>query len=290
MLNIFLLSMIFIPQEKNTFDIQGHRGCRAEMPENTVEGCVHAVELGVTTLELDVVITGDQKVLVSHEPWMSSEYCLDPSGKRVALSAEKQHNIYRMETSLIQQYDCGSIGHPRFPRQRKMRTVKPLLENLIDSVEEAAYRKGRSPIRYNIEIKSSKKEEGLFHPAPDVFVKAVMEVVTRKGISDRTIIQSFDIRILQELKKRKAPVTISLLVANVRSPAGNIRKLGFIPDLYCPYYKLIGKRQIARLHDQQVRVIPWTVNEADDMRRLIGMGVDGIITDDPALLIRILNP
>lgn len=282
--------MIIIPQEKNPFDIQGHRGCRAEMPENTIEGCLHAVDLGVTTLELDVVITGDQKVLISHEPWMSSEYCLDPSGNIIHPAKEKKHNIYRMATTLIQQYDCGAIGHPRFPRQRKLHAVKPLLDDLIDLVEEAVQRKGRPPIRYNIEIKSSKKEEGRFHPSPDVFVNAVMEVVTRKGISDRTIIQSFDIRILQELKKRNAPVAISLLVANVRSPAGNIRKLGFTPDLYCPYFKLIGKKQIVLLHDRKVRVIPWTVNDAEDMKRLIAMGVDGIITDDPALLIRVLNP
>lgn len=282
--------MIIIPQEKTPFDIQGHRGCRAEMPENTIEGCLHAVELGVTTLELDVVITGDHRVLVSHEPWMSSEYCLDPSGNVIHPAKEKTHNIYTMETALIQQYDCGSIGHPRFPRQQKMRAVKPLLEDLIDSVEEAVQRKGRSPIRYNIEIKSSKKEERRFHPSPDVFVNSVMEVVARKGISARTIIQSFDVRILQELKRQKAPVAISLLVANVRSPGFNIRKLGFTPDLYCPYYKLISKKQMARLHEQQVRVIPWTVNDAREMERLIGMGVDGIITDDPALLIRVLNP
>ena len=116
-------------------DIQGHRGARGLMPENTVPSFIHALTLGVTTLELDVVVSRDSQVVVSHEPFLSSTICLSPDGKAIPVEEEKRYNLYQMDYDDIRRADCGSKGNPRFPEQRKMAVAKPLLTEVIDSVE-----------------------------------------------------------------------------------------------------------------------------------------------------------
>ncbi|MFO0414793.1 MAG: glycerophosphodiester phosphodiesterase family protein, partial [Bacteroidota bacterium] len=113
------------------FDLQGHRGCRGLMPENTIPAMLHAMDLGVTTLELDVVISADGKVVVSHEPWMSSEIATKEDGKQVIHAEEKNLNLFRMNYTEIQKFDVGLKPHPRFPDQKKMKVVKPLLTDVI---------------------------------------------------------------------------------------------------------------------------------------------------------------
>ncbi|MEP6647758.1 MAG: glycerophosphodiester phosphodiesterase family protein, partial [Saprospiraceae bacterium] len=151
---LFLLLLIQPAMAQKKIDWQGHRGCRGLMPENTMPGFMKAVELGVTTLELDVVISKDGQVVVSHEPWMSSIICSHPDGTPVTKSEEKTLNLYNMDYSEIQTYDCGKRGNPDFPSQMQVGTVKPTLKMVIRSVEVfAAENKFRQP-RYNIELKS----------------------------------------------------------------------------------------------------------------------------------------
>ncbi len=117
------------------FDIDGHRGCRGLMPENTIPAMLKAIDLGVNTLEMDVVITADDKVVVSHEPFFNHEITTLPSGKTFEEKDEKQYNIYRMTYDSVLKYDVGIKPHPRFPLQQKMNVQKPLLSVLIDSME-----------------------------------------------------------------------------------------------------------------------------------------------------------
>lgn len=270
-------------------DIQGHRGCRGLMPENTIEGFIQALKLGVTTLEMDVVITSDMKVLLSHEPFMSHEICLDPDGNEITEAREKSHNIYLMTTDRVRQYDCGSKFHPRFPGQQKFRVSKPLLSEVIDSVETFILSAGIPKVDYNIEIKSTPSTDNKFHPEPSVFADLLYQLLLEKGIESRTVIQSFDPRPLRYLREKQSEVRLSLLVENVRSPDWNIRRLGFSPDIYSTYFKLISSRRVRKLQSQGIKVIPWTVNETIEMLQMMDLGVDGIITDYPDRLKELLS-
>jgi glycerophosphoryl diester phosphodiesterase len=108
------------------FDLQGHRGCRGLMPENTIPAMLKAIDLGVTTLEMDVVITKDNKVVVSHEPWMEKEITTKPDGSFINTTVESmEFNIYKMNYDEVVKYDVGMKPHPRFPNQQKMKVVKP---------------------------------------------------------------------------------------------------------------------------------------------------------------------
>lgn len=271
------------------FDIQGHRGCRGLMPENTIAAFLKAVELGVTTLELDVVITVDHQVLVSHDPFMSHEICMTPDGTLIGKHDEKSHNIFKMSAATAQQYDCGLKEHKKFPDQQKMKAAKPLLSDMIEAVESYVAVHNLKPVYYNIETKCTPGGDGVFHPEPEVFAELLMKVVYQKNIAPRTLIQSFDVRTLQYLKLQKAPVQLVLLVENIRGVTYNLKKLGFNPDVYSPYYKLLTANRIKFLHEKGLRVIPWTVNETKDMQNLITKGVDGIITDYPDRLIEVLK-
>ena len=115
------------------FDVQGHRGARGLLPENSIPGFKRALELGVTTLEMDVVIAADSTVVVSHEPWMSQVICRRPDGSPV--EAADEFNLHRMTYEEIRLFDCGSRGHPLFPRQTKMPVTKPRLSDVIDAAE-----------------------------------------------------------------------------------------------------------------------------------------------------------
>lgn len=272
---------------QNSFDIQGHRGCRGLMPENTIPAFLHAVKLGVTTLELDVVISQDHQVVVSHDPFMSAAICLDPSGREISKVDEKDHNLYRMTYEEIKQYNCGSKPHPGFPGQENQRACKPLLSMVVDTVERYTRENNLDPVWYNIETKCKPETDGLFHPQPTEFVAILIEVIQDLGIADRVSIQSFDIRTLHLVKELFPSISTVLLVQNIKSIDKNLEELGFNPDVYSPNYHLLKKRSIEELHARGIRVIPWTVNRTKDMERLIGWGVDGIITDYPNQLIRL---
>ncbi len=284
-----VIQLVFMNGAIAQFDIQGHRGCRGYMPENTIPSFIRAVQSGVTTLELDVVITSDNKVLVSHEPYMSHLICKTPEGNDILKAQEKSHNIYRMTAELSQKYDCGEKVHPDFPDQVKMKINKPLLSEVIDTVEKYIADNNLKPVWYNIETKCTPSGDTVFHPDPNSFADLVMQVISSKNVSDRTMIQSFDVRILQHLHQLQSKVHLVLLVENLKGVDYNLKKLGFAPGVYSPYYKLINKQDIKLLHSKVIRVIPWTVNNEKDMIRLIDKGVDGIITDYPDRLINVIS-
>src|SRR5687767_8397177 len=118
------------------FDKQGHRGCRGLMPENTIAGMIHAFGMGVTTLELDVVITKDKQVVLSHEPWFGEDITTKPDGTYMGPREERTYNIYWMTYEQVKTFDVGMKPHPRFPQQQKIKAVKPLLKDLIDSIRQ----------------------------------------------------------------------------------------------------------------------------------------------------------
>ncbi|MCU7549014.1 glycerophosphodiester phosphodiesterase [Chitinophagaceae bacterium LB-8] len=273
------------PDQMPGFDLEGHRGCRGLMPENTIPAMLIALDLGVTTLEMDAVITKDSQVILSHDPYFNHEISSKPDGSSVSENEEKQLNIFKMLYKEVEQYDVGMKPHPRFPGQRKMNAVKPLLRDVIDSVEHYIKTNKLQPVFYNIETKSTPYTDGLYHPAPFQFVELLMKVVKDRGIGKRTIIQSFDIRTLQYLHKRYSSIKTSLLIEDFdkRGVDEQLRALGFNPSIYSPHYSLVTKELIKKCHEKSIKVIPWTVNDLSEMQQLKNMGVDGLISDFPDL-------
>ncbi|MBD2754696.1 glycerophosphodiester phosphodiesterase family protein [Spirosoma validum] len=283
---VLLVCLINSSAAQTIFDLQGHRGGRGLMPENTVPAFLKALDLGVKTLEMDVVISKDRQVVVSHEPYFSAAYSISPDGKPVDKRDQKKLVLYHMDYVDIRQYDVGSNGNSAYPEQQKIKTYKPLLSEVIEQAE--AYRKKKNlPIfSYSIEIKSEPSQYNKSQPEPAAFGDLVEAVIRKQSITERTIIQSFDFAVLKHWKQQViagnyANVRLSALVASLHRPEKSIRKLGFKPDIYSPHFRLLNKAKIARLHEQTIKVIPWTVNKRRDMLRLKEWGVDGLITDYP---------
>ena len=263
------------------FDLQGHRGARGLKPENTIPAFMAALDYGVTTIELDVVITKDNQVILSHEPWMSHEFCLKADSTPISLQEEQLLSIYKMDYAEVMQYDCGLKMHPRFPEQEKMIMYKPRLRDVIAAVEDHIKSFSSYEVDYNIEIKSAKEGDNKFHPAPDVFSDLVYQLIDQYLPWERVVIQSFDFRVLKYWKKKYPHVRLAALVENKNSMEANLKALGFSPSIYSPEFVLLSPAVIATLHQKKIRVIPWTVNEVADMKKMKAWGVDGIITDYP---------
>ncbi len=267
------------------FDKQGHRGGRGLMPENTIPAMLNAIELGVTTLETDAVITRDKQVILSHEPFFNHEITTKPNGEYVVEAEEKKLNIYTMSYAETQTYDVGKKQHPRFPLQKKMAATKPLLSNLIDAAENYTNIHGKQPIFYNIETKSNPATDDLYHPSPKEFVDLIIAVIKNKKIEKRVSIQSFDIRTLQYLHQQYPTIRTVLLIEDVdkKKFQEQITQLGFVPNVYSPHYSLVTPQLVSACHQKKVSIIPWTVNDQETILQLKAMGVDGIISDFPNL-------
>lgn len=278
-ISLFLVTVSASAQSE--FNLQGHRGCRGLLPENTIPAFLKAIELGVNTLELDVVISKDFRVIISHEPYMNYITCLDSLGKPISKVHQKEFRIYDMTIDQIRKFDCGSLPDPDFPDQQKMNVTKPLFSDMIDAVEQYVSQHNLAPVHYNIEIKSSIEGDNIFHPAPDAFIDLVVRVIQEKGITGRMNLQSFDIRPLQYLHNRYPDLKTALLISNINSLRKNIRLLGFTPNGYNPYYKLVSKKLVKEVHSRGMTLNVWTVNKEEDMRRMKSFGVDGLITDYP---------
>ena len=266
-------------EETMDFDLQGHRGARGLFPENSVAGFLAAVDLQVNTLEMDVVISKDGKVVVSHEPWISSVICSGSDGSPVPEG--KELNMYQMTYEEIELFDCGSKPHPDFPLQAKLTTQKPLLSEVVQKVENMVDTLGIDPPFYNIEIKSTTEGDNIFHPEPKEFCQLVYDQLSELGITERTIIQAFDVRALQAMKQIDSAIPVALLIYESQGFENDLEKLGFTPEIYSPYFKLVDDDLVQSCKANKIKLIPWTVNEEDDMIELLEMGVDGIITDYP---------
>ncbi len=272
-------------QTQAQLDVQGHRGCRGLMPENTIPAMLRAIDLGVTTLEMDVVITSDNRVVLSHEPFMNAEISTRPDGTTFSTKEQKQYNIFRMTLAELQRWDVGMKPHPKFPRQQRIPAVKPLLEDVIDSVEAYVRQKGLKPMRYNIETKCQPATDEIYHPGPQRFAALLMEVVMKKKVSERVTIQSFDIRTLQVIHTSHPIMSLAYLIENTNKLAveDNITRLGFTPAIYSPAFQLVDPKLLDACRKLGMKIVPWTVNDKENIDRLIAMGIDGLITDYPDL-------
>ena len=267
------------------FDQEGHRGCRGLMPENTIPAMLHALDLGVTTLEMDICFSKDKKAFLSHEPFFNHEITTKPDGSFIEEKDEKNYNLFTMDYDSIIKYDVGLKPHPRFPQQEKLKAVKPLLADIFDAVKQYMKTAKRPFPYFNIETKTTASTDNIYHPGPATFVELLMNVIKENDMEQYVIIQSFDFRTLQYLHQHYPAIKTAMLIEDYdkRSLEEQLTALGFTPTIYSPAYVLATEERIKKCHQQNIKVVPWTVNDKKETDRLKALGVDGIISDYPNL-------
>lgn len=303
MKNLFFTSLILIlaqcqpPAVPNTtFHIHGHRGCRGLRPENTIPAFIHAMEWGVDVLELDVVITGDSQVLVSHEPMMNPEIMAYPDGQVREFMDE---NIYTMTAAEIQSYPCGTRPHPRFPEQLSIPTFKPLLRQVVDTVSAFIAQRGIQQPLYNIELKTICEQDSqgnsifgddIYHPQPSRYAEIFLREIESLRIHDHLVLQSFDPRILEALHQQAPDIPLVFLSEDtLKTAAAKLSELSFVPHGFSVYYPMIDAALVEYCQTRGIQLIAWTVNETTAIEHLVQLGVQEIITDYPNRAVEVRN-
>lgn len=281
---------------QKTFHVQGHRGARGLLPENTIASCCKAVALGVDGLEIDVVVSKDNQLVVSHEPWMSPLFCSLPEeelGERTPDAfvnrTPRLHKgvlLKHLTVPEIQQYDCGILGNPYFPTQEAIKSYKPTFYELVSAVHAFCETENLKKPFWNIEVKSHPHWYGRMVLPPPSFVRLLANEIKKIGLDapSKSYISSFDPHFLKEMKRQTPSVKMAFLTENRYSFLQNIRQLGFLPAIYSPYYKFLRKRTVENAHKHGVKIVTWTVNDVKTAAILRGWKVDGLITDFPNLI------
>jgi glycerophosphoryl diester phosphodiesterase len=293
-------------RQASRFDLQGHRGARGLRPENTLAGFTRALELGVSTLEMDCAVTRDGVVVVSHDSMLNPDLTRGPDGKFLPAAGPPLHTLSFAE---LQRYDVGRMRPgseyaARFPEQQAADGQRfPRLADVYAVVRKS----GNRDVRFNLETKLDPLQPQLT-ASPEVFVKGMLAVIQEAGMASRTTIQSFDWRTLS-LVHRSAPelVTVALtdqqpgddtVQAGKPGPSPWLGGLdvddygGSVPRtvkangsrIWSPNYLDLDARHVAEAHALGLAVIPWTVNDPKEMERILALGVDGMISDRPDLL------
>lgn len=228
---------------------------------------------------MDVVLSKDSMLIVSHEPWISMDICQQPPAWTMD---GEGFNIYRMPAKAMQEIYCGTIPQKRFPEQLEIPVHKPILTDLVHTIKHYCDSTGKHLPSLNIEIKSQKEWEWQFQPSPVVYVRRFLERFDGLDYPAEITVQSFDPRILIELNTLRPDIPLVYLTDKIGSnPEKAVEELGFKPAVYSPYFKLVGKKDVKSCRALGMRMVVWTVNERKDFERMIELGVDGIITDYP---------
>lgn len=266
-----------------TIAVHGHRGSRGTVPENTIPAFEAALMGEADVLEMDLGVTKDGVVVVSHEPKVTPERCLAPEGKKL----EKPVPLRSLTLAELKRYDCGTLLNPKFPQQLAVPGESmPTLDEVFALVKASAY-EAAAKVEFNIETKIFPYEPEL-SPAPAEFARLVADMVKKHGLEKRVMVQSFDVRTLKELKKiapaiRTSQLTYEELVDIV--PALKSAKA----DIWSPNYKWLTAEAVKEAQEAGIKVAPWTINTAKEWDAAIAAGVDAIITDYPAALVEYLK-
>jgi len=264
------------------FNKEGHRGSRGLMPENTIPAMLKAIDLGVNTLEMDVVLSKDNKVVISHDIFFNPDITTTPEGNTLTKKEAEERLLYHMNYDSIRKYDVGLKYYKEFPQQQKIAAHKPLLAELIDAADAHA-KANHSSIIYNIELKANPAWDGLKQPPVEELVDRTMQVVKEKNLYSRCYLQSFDFRAMQIIHKKYPYMTTAVLIGGgeKRTLEQQLLDLGYTPEMYSPAYALVTEELVNACHKRNIKIIPWTVNTVEEMKNLKALGVDGIITDFP---------
>ncbi|MGH8765882.1 MAG: glycerophosphodiester phosphodiesterase [Burkholderiales bacterium] len=293
----------------SAFDLQGHRGARGLAPENTLPAFQRALELGVTTLELDVGVTRDGVVVISHDTALNPNHTRDASGRFLEAPGPAIHSLTWAQ---LQAYDVGRLKPGtdyarQFPDQRPVDGTRiPRLADLFDLVK----RSGDDKLRFDIETKLDPSRPGEA-PDPEAFAHALVAEIRKAGMSARATVQSFDWRTLQVVQNIAPEIPTAYLTIQRRfdnigasRPEGSpwtagfeFRAYGSVPKmikaagggLWSAYIEDLDAQNVKEAQGLGLKVLAWTVNDPAAMARMIELGVDGLITDRPDLARKLLE-
>jgi glycerophosphoryl diester phosphodiesterase len=249
--------------------VHGHRGARARMPENTLPAFTYAIEQGVDALEMDMAVTKDNVIVISHDPILHSPVCTGPKESAV---------IHELTLAEVRQWDCGALQNPRFPTQKAIASTRmPTLDDIFQLA-------GRGRFDYNIETKSF-PDKPQYTPPPDEFARMVLAKIRQYKLEKRVILQSFDFRTLVAMRKLAPEIRLSALIENDDRDFPAVVQEAANAEIVSPEFHLVTPAKVAAAHARGIQVVPWTADTPQDWDMLIQAGVDAIITDDPATLI-----
>lgn len=303
-LSIVILSFVLIfanAEDYENFDVQGHRGCRGLMPENTLAGFKYAIEeLNVNTIELDVGITKDKVLVLNHDTYLNPART---SKNGEFLSDNTRIYIKDLTLDEVKEYDVGILKNEySFPGQKQIESEKiPTLQEVIDLVKNYEEKTGKK-VRMNIETKINVLSPVETFPA-ELFEDLLLNIIYQNEIQDQVSIQSFYWKTIMDIKASNPEITTVALISNSRlrytewfnglniddfeSFAEFIQASN--ADVLSMSYKDLKRDYISDLQDLGLKVIPYTINDVYYMKKFIARGVDGIITDYPNILNDVLG-
>jgi glycerophosphoryl diester phosphodiesterase len=262
---MMVMTMTLTPQ---TIQVHGHRGARAVLPENTIPAFEYAIKTGVDVLELDLAVTKDNVLVVSHDPTMNPAFCEGPSGPTI---------IREMTLAQLRQWDCGKKANPQFPKQKAVPGTR------VPTLDEVLALAVRGSFHFNIETKISQARPNLA-PPPEEFSQLLADVIRKHNLVNRVMVQSFDFRTLHAMKKILPQVRLSALYEKGPNDFVTIAKEANA-GIVSPRVDLVTPPKVAAAQAAGLLVVPWTANTPKEWDRLIDAKVDAIISDDPAELI-----
>ena len=262
--------------EELNIDIQAHRGGMGLMPENTIEAMIKAIDLGATTLEFDLQMSKDSMLVVCHDRYMNSDIILKPDGSEIEKSQEGTYLLSEMPYDSIAQYIIGLKYWDSYPLQKKISCKIPLLTTLIDTVEAYTKKIGRDPIDYSIEIKHDAMRD---LSEQNEYIDLIMKVLAEKKLGDRVTIQSFQSSILNYLHEQYPAIRLSYIITEGLEKS--MSRLNFVPDVISPTHLIVDSQFMTDASSFGMDVVVWPVDVDKDIKRLILLDVDGIITNYP---------
>jgi len=254
-------------------EVHGHRGARAVMPENSLPAFEYAIGVGVDVLELDVAVTKDDVLVVSHDPEMNPSHCVGPEGA--------PRLIREMTFAQLQAWDCGAKQNPGFPKQK---TIPGTRVPTLDAVFALAK---RGNFHFNVETKIFPHRPSVT-PSPERFAELMLAMIRKHKLEQRVIVQSFDFRTLKAMKRLAPEIRLSALLAfPLQDWVASAREAG--ATIVSPHFKLVTPEKVKAAHEAGLQVVPWTANTVAEWEPLVAAGSDAIISDDPAALIEYLK-
>lgn len=252
--------------------VHGHRGARAMRPENTIPAFEYAIKAGVDVLEMDVAVTKDNVLVISHDPHLNPAICEGSVPNAL---------IHSLTFAEVEKYDCGALRNPRFPTQVPVPGTRvPTLDQVLSLAPQGHF-------EFNIETKIFADHPD-YTPSPEVFAKLMLDVIRKHRLESRVMLQSFDFRTLHAMKKLAPEIRRVALYEGPVKGFVEIAREGEA-SIVSPEYSLVTKAQVEHAHAAGLQVVPWTANDPGDWDKLIEAGVDAIITDNPAGLIAYLK-
>ena len=249
--------------------VHGHRGARARLPENTLPAFEYAIQQGVDALEMDMAVTKDNVIVISHDPLLHGPVCT---------SAKESAVIHELTLAEVRQWDCGAVQNPRFKTQKIVPgTRMPTLDDVFRLASRGSF-------DYNIETKSF-PDQPQYTPPPAEFARMVLDKIRHYKLEKRIILQSFDFRTLVAMRKLAPEIRLSALTEKDPRAFTAIVKEAGNAEIISPDFHLVTAGKVADAHAAGIQVVPWTADEPKDWDMLVEAKVDAIISDDPAALI-----